>query len=93
MRNFRRFLVERTIDYSFLSNTSESLITNCLGNKEMFVITELYLVQNNDVGCQTDLILLDFDKAFDKVNHLSLLKKLAITASDIILKTGSRTFF
>lgn len=35
------------------------------------------LVQNNDVGCQTDLILLDFAKAFDKVNHLSLLKKIS----------------
>ena len=32
--------------------------------------------KNMDNGNQTDLILLDFSKAFDKVNHLSLLRKL-----------------
>ena len=34
------------------------------------------LARNIDVGNQTDLILLDFSKAFDKVNHKSLLKKV-----------------
>ena len=29
-------------------------------------------------GKQTDLILLDFSKAFDKVNHLKLLYKIQI---------------
>ena len=29
-------------------------------------------------GKQTDLILLDFSKAFDKVNHLKLLYKLQV---------------
>ena len=32
--------------------------------------------KNVDTGSQTDLILLDFSKAFDKVNHSSLLRKL-----------------
>jgi len=35
-----------------------------------------YLVKNLSSGKQTDLILLDFSKAFDKVNHLKLLHTL-----------------
>ena len=34
------------------------------------------LAKNLDNGNQTDMILLDFSKAFDKVNHSSLLAKL-----------------
>ena len=34
------------------------------------------LSSNLDKGKQTDMILLDFSKAFDKVNHLSLLRKI-----------------
>ena len=34
------------------------------------------LAKNLDIGNQTDMILLDFSKAFDKVNHSSLLSKL-----------------
>ena len=33
------------------------------------------LARNMTSGKQTDLILLDFSKAFDKVNHLKLLYK------------------
>ena len=36
------------------------------------------LARNMTSGKQTDLILLDFSKAFDKVNHLKLLYKLQI---------------
>ena len=36
------------------------------------------LARNLTSGKQTDLILLDFSKAFDKVNHLKLLYKLQI---------------
>ena len=35
-----------------------------------------YLINNLSKGKQTDLILLDFSKAFDKVNHLKLLDTL-----------------
>ena len=34
------------------------------------------LARNIDTSNQTDMILLDFSKAFDKVNHQSLLKKV-----------------
>ena len=34
------------------------------------------LAKNLDNGFQTDVILLDFSKAFDKVNHSSLIKKM-----------------
>ena len=36
------------------------------------------LARNMTSGKQTDLILLDFSKAFDKVNHLKLLYKLQL---------------
>ena len=36
------------------------------------------LARNMTEGKQTDLILLDFSKAFDKVNHLKLLYKLQV---------------
>lgn len=36
------------------------------------------LARNMTTGKQTDLVLLDFSKAFDKVNHLKLLYKLQI---------------
>ena len=36
------------------------------------------LARNMTGGKQTDLILLDFSKAFDKVNHLKLLYKLQV---------------
>ena len=36
------------------------------------------LARNMTEGKQTDLILLDFNKAFDKVNHLKLLYKLQV---------------
>ena len=36
------------------------------------------LARNINSGKQTDLILLDFSKAFDKVNHLKLLYKLQV---------------
>ena len=36
------------------------------------------LARNMTSGRQTDLILLDFSKAFDKVNHLKLLYKLQV---------------
>ena len=35
-----------------------------------------YLARNTSAGKQTDLILLEFSKAFDKVNHSKLLWKL-----------------
>ena len=38
------------------------------------------LARNMTSGKQTDLILLDFSKAFDKVNHLKLLYKLQLHA-------------
>ena len=34
------------------------------------------LARNTSQGRQTDLILLDFNKAFDRVNHMKLLHKL-----------------
>ena len=36
------------------------------------------LARNMTEGKQTDLILLDFSKAFDKINHLKLLYKLQV---------------
>ena len=35
------------------------------------------LAKQLTLGKQTDLVLLDFSKAFDKVNHLKLLHKLS----------------
>ena len=32
------------------------------------------LAKNMDTGGQTDMVLLDFSKAFDKVNHINLIK-------------------
>ncbi|XP_072024985.1 uncharacterized protein [Amphiura filiformis] len=40
------------------------------------IITVDDIAHNLDSGLQTDLILLDFSKAFDKVSHLRLLHKL-----------------
>ena len=34
------------------------------------------LVQNNDKELQTDMVILDFSKAFDTVTHVKLLHKL-----------------
>ena len=36
----------------------------------------LFLMRNCTAGSQTDLVLLDFSKAFDKVSHQKLLLKL-----------------
>ena len=38
----------------------------------------LQLIENLTEGKQTNLMLLDFSKAFDKVNHLKLLYKLQV---------------
>ena len=48
--------------------------------EQMFQMALLLLRENNCTADteQTDLILLDFSKAFDKVNHLKLLYKLQV---------------
>ena len=44
--------------------------------ESQLIVTVNDLAKNLDYGEQTDVILLDFAKAFDKVNHSSLVKKL-----------------
>ena len=44
--------------------------------ESQLVFTLNEISKNLDDGEQTDVILLDFAKAFDKVNHSSLIKKL-----------------
>ena len=57
------------ITYSMVSGQKRSCETQLIGLVED-------LSRNLIQGHQTDLILLDFSKAFDKVNHLKLLYKL-----------------
>ena len=43
------------------------------------------LAQNNDKNIQTDLIIMDFSKAFDKVPHKRLISKLRFYGISVIL--------
>jgi hypothetical protein len=40
------------------------------------VNNNLYVAKNLDLGYQTDMMLLDFTKAFDTVSHQRLLAKI-----------------
>ena len=46
------------------------------GHETQLTMLLKYLARNTNAGKQTDLILQDFSKAFDKVNHSNLLWKL-----------------
>ncbi|XP_038064967.1 uncharacterized protein LOC119735343 [Patiria miniata] len=62
-------------DYNILSDNQHGF-RKARSCESQLIITMDDIAHNLDEGLQTDLILLDFSKAFDKVPHLRLLHKL-----------------
>ena len=61
--------------YNILSNAQHGFRKNRSCETQLITIIEDF-ARNLDQGCQTDVILLDFSKAFDTVPHQRLLSKL-----------------
>ena len=60
-----------------MKDNFKSREVNCLKECALALIMLIHeLLQNMQKGKQTDLILLDFSKAFDKVSHEKLIHKL-----------------
>ena len=77
-------IIEHIIHSSIMHHlTFHNILTNCQHGfrksrscESQLIITVDDLAHNLDKNLQTDVILLDFSKAFDKVPHLRLLHKL-----------------
>ena len=68
-------VVSHMDEYNLLYDLQHSFRSKQSCETQLVTLIE-YLMRNSIAGCQTDLVLLDFSKASDKLSHQKLLLKL-----------------